>query len=488
MMCLLMLPFSAISLWGCGSEETGDEIVLRVSNWEEYIDLGDWDEEDTIELEDGTVIFPEQGLVEDFEEWFYDTYGKKVRVEYSTFGTNEELYNQITLGDSYDLVCPSEYMIMKMMDEDMLTPYSDEFFDKSVEENHYTKNVSPYINNVFKGLEFGGETLDKYAAGYMWGTLGIVYNPEEVSQEEAAHWNILLNDKFRKQITIKDSVRDAYVAGVSILYYDALTKDEFIKGDNYNERLTRLLNSTDKKTVDGVETILSKIKDNVYAFETDSGKADLVTGKVLANQQWSGDAVYTLDQAEEEGRELCYSVPEEASNIWFDGWVMLKDSVEGDDDKRLAAEAFVNYVSMEENAIRNMMYIGYTSTISGDLMFQYADWCYGADVEAAEEEGEELIEYNLDYFFAREDEIMSDEETSSGGEASVDEEASKEAESDYTIVAYADQANRQLFAQYPPLEVMERCAVMAYFNKEDNAYINRMWTNVRCFDLNSLFE
>ena len=465
-MCLLMLPFSAASLWGCSSEENGDEIVLRVSNWEEYIDLGDWDEEDTIELEDGTVIYPEQGMVEDFEEWFYKTYGKKVRVEYSTFGTNEELYNQITLGDSYDLVCPSEYMIMKMMEEDMLTPYSDGFYDKNVEENYYSQNVSPYINDVFKELEFGGSTLDKYAAGYMWGTLGIVYNPEEVSEEEAAHWDILLNDKFRKKITIKDSVRDAFFAGVSIYYYDEITKESFIAKDNYNERLTRKVNSTDKRTVDGVEKILSKIKDNVYAFETDSGKADLVTGKVIANQQWSGDAVYTLDQAEEEGTILCYSVPEEASNIWFDGWVMLKDSVEGDEDKRLAAEAFVNYVSMEENAIRNMMYIGYTSAISGDLVFQYADWCYGADVEAAEEEGEELIEYNVDYFFGKEG----------------------SAQGDYVITAYADQANRQLFSQYPPLEVMERCAVMAFFDKEDNAYINRMWTNVRCFDLNSLFD
>lgn len=479
-MCLLMLPFSAVAMWGCAGEEEGDEIVLRVSNWEEYIDLGDWDEEDIIELEDGTVIFPEQSLVEDFEDWFYETYGKKVRVEYSTFGTNEELYNQITLGDSYDLVCPSEYMIMKMMEEDMLTPYSEEFYDKSIEENHYSKNVSPYINDVFKKLEFSGKTLDKYAAGYMWGTLGIVYNPEEVTEEEAAHWNILLNDKFAKQITIKDSVRDAFFAGVSIYYYDKITKDSFVAQDNYNEILTNMLNSTDKKTVDGVEKILSKIKDNVYAFETDSGKADLVTGKVVANQQWSGDAVYTLDQAEEEGTILCYSVPKEASNIWFDGWVMLKDSVEGDADKRLAAEAFVNYVSMEENAIRNMMYIGYTSTIAGDKMFQYADWCYGADVEEAEAEGEELIEYDVNYFFARENETSDESENR--------EETGEDADDGYIITAYADQANRQLFSQYPTLEVMERCAVMAYFNKKDNAYINRMWTNVRCFDLDSLFE
>ena len=124
LLIVVILGTSMFSLSGCGSEDS-DVIVLRVSNWEEYIDMGDWDEEDTIELEDGTVIFSESGIVEDFENWFYETYGKKVKVEYSTFGTNEELYNQITLGDTYDLVCPSEYMIMKKMREDMLMKYSD---------------------------------------------------------------------------------------------------------------------------------------------------------------------------------------------------------------------------------------------------------------------------------------------------------------------------------------------------------------------------
>ncbi len=477
--CILLLCVIPLTMWGCDSETDDDAIVLRVSNWEEYIDLGDWDEADLIELEDGTVIFPENGLIEDFEQWFYETYGKKVRVEYSTFGTNEELYNQITLGDTYDLVCPSEYMIMKMMEEDMLKPFSEDFYNREKEYNYYAQNVSPYISDIFKGLSFGGETLDKYAAGYMWGTLGIVYNPEVISKEEASHWDVLLDEKYAKQITIKDSVRDAYFAGVSIYYYDQITSKGFLGTPNYNARLTEILNATDKKTVDGVEKILSDIKDNVYAFETDSGKADLVTGKVVANQQWSGDAVYTLDQAEEEDAYLSYAVPEEASNIWFDGWVMLEEGVGDDADKQLAAQAFVNYVSMPKNAIRNMMYIGYTSVISGGEMFDYADWCYGADVEEAKAEGEELIEYNLDYFFkgVEEDKVVAEEETSEDNNVG-----------EYTIIALADQANRQLYAQYPPLEVMERCAVMAFFDKEDNAYINRMWTNVRCFDLENAIE
>jgi len=455
---------TALCLSGCGEKEE-EKIVLRISNWEEYIDEGEWDpEEDLIELED-TSICSETGIIEDFEEWYLETYGKEVVVEYSTFGTNEELYNQLTMGDTYDLACPSEYMIMKMMSEDMLEPFSEDFMDAEVEENYYAKGVSPYISDVFAELSINGEPLNKYAAGYMWGTLGIVYNPEVISEEEASHWDLLLNEEYSKQMTIKDSVRDAFFAGVSIYNYDTITSDEFLAKEDYAERLAEICNATDETTVDAVEDILSKIKDNVYSFETDSGKADMVTGKVVANQQWSGDAVYTLDQAEEDGVELCYAAPLEATNLWFDGWCMLKCGVEGDEEKKHAAQAFINFVSMPENAVRNMYYIGYTSVISGgedDTILQYIDWCYGAEDE--DEEG--LVTYSVDYFFTG-------------------EETGKE---EYQILTYEDQLTRQLAAQYPSKDVVDRSVVMAYFDKEGNERINRMWTNVRCFDLKSLFQ
>lgn len=423
------------------------------------MDEGGWEAEDAIELSDGRVIFPENSMIEDFQDWFYKIYGKKVKVEYSTFGTNEELYNQITIGDTYDLVCPSEYMIMKMMTENMLEPFSEEFYDGNIETNYYTKCLSGYIKNVYDELSINNEKLSRYAAGYMWGTLGIVYNPNEVTEEEASHWSLLLNEKFYKKVTIKDSVRDAYFAGNSIYNFDKITDKDFIDSDTYSEELSAVINDTDKDTVNQVEDILSRIKDNVYSFETDSGKADLVTGKVVANQQWSGDAVYTMDQAEEDGVELCYSTPNEATNLWFDGWCMLKDGIDGDADKKLAAEAFINFVSMPENAVRNMMYIGYTSVIAGgddDTVFQYIDWCYGAD-----EEETDVVEYDIRYFFGRED---------------------------GKILTTPDQAKRQLFAQYPTEEVTKRCVVMAYFDKEGNERINRMWTNVRCFDLEQWFD
>lgn len=450
--CLL----AVLALAGCGRKDD-NVIVLRVNSWEEYIDEGDWEEGDEIELADGRVIFSETGIVEEFEEWFYDTYGMYVEVEYSTFGTNEELYNQMTMGDTYDLVCPSEYMIMKLMAEGMLEPFSADFYDETIEENYYIKGVSPYIKDVYDELTINEQPLSKYAAGYMWGTLGIVYNPEFVSEADAAHWNLLLSDEFSKRVTIKDSVRDAYFAGSCILNEELINSESFLSDENYLDNLSVLLNNTNEETVDDVEQILSDIKDNVYSFETDSGKADMVTGKVVANQQWSGDAVYTLDQAEEDGVELCYSAPEEGTNLWFDGWCMIKSGIAEDRNKKIAAEAFVNFVSKPENAVRNMYYIGYTSVIAGgedDTILQYIDWCYGAE----DEEEEPLVEYPIGYFFG-------------------DEESE-----DYIITTVESQTRRQLYAQYPTKEVMDHCVVMDYFDPEENTRINRMWTNARCFD------
>ena len=161
---VIMTNFIPVS----AAAEADKPVVLRVCNWEEYIDQGDWGEDEVIDLESGD-IFGENSMVADFEDWYYETYGKRVKVEYSTFGTNEDLYNMLTIGDVYDLVCPSEYMIMKLMADDMVQPLSDEFFDPTIETNYYIKGVSPYIRNIFETHDINGVTWDRCAAGYMWG-------------------------------------------------------------------------------------------------------------------------------------------------------------------------------------------------------------------------------------------------------------------------------------------------------------------------------
>lgn len=459
----LLIAFGAVSavpVQARAAQEGDKAVVLRVCNWEEYIDLGDWDEEETIELESGDIL-GENSMVEDFEEWYEETYGVKVKVEYSTFGTNEDLYNMLTLGDEYDLVCPSEYMIMKLMREGKTVPLSEEFFDPSDENNYYINGVSPYIRKIFDEHEIDGEPWSRYAAGYMWGVTGIVYNPEVVDREEASSWKILNDPKFKRQVTIKDNVRDSYFAAVGAIKADLLTSPEFVNDPDYSQKLENEMNDTSPEMIAKVQDYLQSCKDNVYSFETDSGKADMITGKVVANYQWSGDGVYTLDQAAEDDFDLAFAVPVESTNIYFDGWVMLENGIKGDAAKQHAAEAFINFNSRPDNAVRNMYYIGYTSVISGGedpTVFEYADYMYSA------EEGEEdTQEYDLSYFFSEE------------GESE-----------DYVIETTSDLLERQLYAQYPPGDVMRRSSIMVCFDDEQTKAINQMWINVRCYNIKNV--
>ena len=102
----------------------------------------------------------------------------------------------------------------------------------------------------------------------MWGTLGLVYNPDIVSAEEASHWDLLSNSKYYKRVTIKDSIRDAYFGALCSLYYDEITSDEFVNSEDYKDRLDEVLNRTDVETVNGVQEVLTDCKNNVYSFET----------------------------------------------------------------------------------------------------------------------------------------------------------------------------------------------------------------------------
>ena len=448
----------AASVKNDGASAAEKEVTLRVCSWEEYIDEGDWDEDEAMELDNGTTIFGENSMVEDFENWYYENYGVKVNVQYSCFGTNEDLYNMLTLGDVYDLVCPSEYMIMKLMSENKLEPLSDGFFDESNDKNYYINGVSPYIRDTFETHEINGEPWSKYAAGFMFGITGILYNPEKMTADEAGTWTVLNNPKFAKQITIKDNVRDSYFAAVGALQRDKLMDPEFRAQEDYSEQLKDIMNDVSPETIAKSQDLLQDIKDNVYSFETDSGKADMITGKVVANYQWSGDAVYAMDQAEEDGVKLDFAVPEECTNLYFDGWVMLKNGIDGDADRKQAAEAFINFVSRPDNAVRNMYYIGYTSVIAGgddDTVYSYLDYTYGA-----EDDEEDVVDYPLGYFFTGDN-----------------------SDPDYVLRAPAEQVNRQLGAQYPSQDAIERSAVMEYFDEDATKDINQMWINIRCYNI-----
>ncbi len=485
--CLFAVPVFAAA----GCTKTDETVVLRVANWEEYIDLGGWGEDELIELADGTEIFGENSVVDDFTEWFNSQdYGFDVRVEYSTFGTNEDLYNQLNLGDVYDLVCPSDYMIMKLLAEDKIQPFSADFMDTENPDNYYINGVSEYIDGTDESI-FGQYGWSGIAACYMWGTTGLVYNPEIIGSEaDVAAWDILTNSDYEKSVTVKDNVRDAYFAALSILFKDELDEinaDENMTEEEKSAARSELLNSTDKETIAAAEDILKDIKQNVYSFETDSGKSDMVTGKVIANFQWSGDAVYIMDQADEEDTELWYSVPDESTNLWFDGWVMLKDGIDGNKNRQIASEAFVNFLSRPDIAVRNMYYIGYTSSIAADEVYNYFDWCYGVVTDPESEdyyEFDNVYVYDVSYFFGEDSYIYIDMDTVEVEGAAL----THDYDDDDYVAGYPVYSGgtisrgRQAFTQYPTADIIDRSVVMLDFG-DDLAAINQMWINVRCLDI-----
>lgn len=474
-LCAAILLFPcALTLGGCATKKT---VTLRVFNWEEYIDEGgegsfiydelhETDENGkVIEIESDIVTrdymtryeedigisFNKEGnhIIDDFETWYEKQYGVSVRVEYSTFGTNEDLYNQLKLGDKYDLVCPSEYMIMKLAAEDMIEPIGESFFDEENELNYYVNNVSPFIREKFDNglMKIGGEThsWSEYAAGYMWGTTGLVYNPETVSEEDLERdgWSILCNRDYYKKVTTKDNVRDSYFVGLAILYRDELLALDPTTPD-YNAKVTEIMNRTDEESVAKVQNILLDMKKNIFGFETDTGKSDMVKGTISMNFAWGGDAVYAMDEAEKQDVSLNYFIPKESANLYFDGWAIPKDENRSE-ETRQAAYAFINFMAKPENAVRNMYYIGYSSVIGGDEVFEYVEYMYGA-----EEDEEDTVEYDVSYFF---------------GEGAA-------------LLTYEDQLKRQLYAQFPPEEETLRCAVMDYYG-ENEIRINELWTKVK---------
>ncbi len=422
----ICLSFMFVSVIAVSADE--GSLVLRIYNWEDYISDGKDDEgNDTDEI---------ANVVDEFEEYYLNKFNQKVTVEYVTYGTNEIMLSNLETGKSqYDLVCPSDYVIQKMIKRDML-----EKVNKPIE--NYEKYASPYIKDLF-----ASHGWNEYGVCYMWGTMGFLYDPEFVDEEDVLTWEVMWNQKYQYKVTTKDSMRDTYVAGVAYAYLEELRKlkedydNQEISLEFYNNKISEILNRCDDETIDLVGEALNAMKLNIFGFEVDSGKTDITTGKISINFAWSGDAVYAMDIAESDaGKMLKYSVPVEGSNIWFDAWVMPKGA-----NVDLAME-FMNFVCLPEIAVKNMEKIGYTSAIAGDEVYEMIEDWYGVD------EGEYTVD--LGYFF--------------GDTLSKYENA----------VFKTDENGRQFSAQYPTIDIVNRCAIMQDFG-DQNELVMEMWQDFK---------
>ena len=378
--------------------------ILKVYNWADYID---------------------EELLTEFEDWYYEQTGERVEVVYQLFDINEIMLAKIERGkEDFDVACPSEYIIERMLKNDLLLPINKNFGTTP----NYLGNVSPYIQEVFNKIDGGGKNANDYAVGYMWGTTGFLYNTKYVTREEASTWSSLWNPKFDKKLLIKDAFRDVYSP---LLIY---ANQERVKSGEVT--LDELMHDATDESIAVVEALLKKAKPYVAGWEADFGKEIMTKEKAWINLSWSGDAVWAIEEAQAVDVELDYVVPEEGSIVWFDGWVIPKYA-----KNTKAAAYFINFMCMPENAIRNMDEIGYVSVIGTPDVMEYMS-------EAAVEAGVEHTT-DLTYFF---------------GEGA-----------DSVVINSA---------MYPDRTVIERCAMMHDSGPRTEAML-AMWSRVKGDNLNN---
>ncbi len=283
----------AVLCTGCGQKAAASGEVV-VYNWGEYID-------------------PE--VLTMFEE------ETGIKVIYDEFETNEIMYPKVESGASvYDVICPSDYMIAKMIQNDLLTEIN---FD----------NVPNYSNidpaYIEQSKEF--DPQNKYSVPYTWGTVGILYNKNMVT-EPVDSWNILWDEKYAGNILMQDSVRDAFMVAEKLLGYS--------------------LNTTDPAELEAAKKLLVEQKPLVQAYVVDQARDKMIGEEAALAVIYSGEYLYTKSENE----NLAYAIPKEGTNVWIDSWVIPKNAPNKEN-----AEAFINFLCKPEIAKMNFDYITYAT-------------------------------------------------------------------------------------------------------------------------------
>lgn len=291
-LCTIM---AASMLAGCGSADKYPNGKVYVYNWGEYID------EETISL---------------FEE------ETGIEVVYDEFETNEIMYPKVESGAShYDVVCPSDYMIQKMIDNDMLAELN---WDN-------LPNAKENIGAQYYEQATAFDAENKYCVPYCWGTVGILYNTTMVD-EPVTSWSILWDEKYKDNILMQESVRDLFMVALKSLGFS--------------------MNSTNETELQAAKDLLIKQKPLVQAYVIDQVRDKMIGGEAALGVIYSGEAIYT----QRENPDLAYIIPEEGTNVWIDGWVIPKNAPNKEN-----AEKFIDFMCRGDIALMNFEYITYST-------------------------------------------------------------------------------------------------------------------------------
>lgn len=292
---LLCGVLCASTLTGCGSSDTATNGEVYVYNWGEYIDP------------EALTMFEEETGID---------------VIYEEYDTNETMYPKVATGAAgYDIVCPSDYMIEKMIANDLLAELN---FDNM-------PNAKANIGAEYYEQSKGFDPENKYSIPYCWGTVGILYNTTMVD-EPVTSWSILWDEKYADNILMQSSVRDAFMVALKL---------------NGNS-----MNSMDETELNAAKELLIEQKPIVQAYVIDQVRDKMIGGEAALGVIYSGEAIYT----QRENPDLEYVIPEEGTNVWIDSWVILKDAPNKEN-----AEKFIDFMCRPEIALMNFEYITYST-------------------------------------------------------------------------------------------------------------------------------
>ncbi len=304
---LAALTAASAMLSGCSSSKE-ENSELYVYNWGEYID---------------------EEVISQFEE------ETGITVIYDMFETNEEMYPVIEAGGvSYDVVCPSDYMIQKMRENDLLAEIN---FDN-------VPNIEQ-IDPVYIQMSKAFDPENKYSVPYCWGTVGILYNTKRLSElgvEPPKKWEDLWDKRLNGEILMQDSVRDAFMVA--------------LKKNGYS------MNSTDEKELQEAKQLLIDQKPLVQAYVIDQVRDKMIGGEAAVGVIYSGEMLYIQEEIANLGLdyELEYVLPEEGTNLWLDSWVIPKNAKNKEN-----AEKWINFLCRPEIAKANFEYITYPTPNKG---------------------------------------------------------------------------------------------------------------------------
>ena len=286
---------TAALLSGCGSANKYPNGKVYVYNWGEYIDP---ETLDMFEKETG------------------------IQVIYDEFDTNETMYPKVEAGASnYDVVCPSDYMIQKMIDNDLLQELN---WDN-------IPNAKANIGAQYYEQSEAFDPGNRYAVPYCWGTVGILYNKTMVD-EPVTSWSILWDEKYADSILMQDSVRDLFMVGLKSLGYS--------------------MNSTDEKELNEAKDLLIQQKPLVQAYVIDQVRDKMIGNEAALGVIYSGEAIFT----QRENPDLEYVIPKEGTNVWIDSWVIPKNAENVEN-----AEKFIDFMCRGDIALLNFDYITYST-------------------------------------------------------------------------------------------------------------------------------